>query len=932
LVFNNSVLKDERGSLKLFLVVLSFLFYSALFFLLFHVTDQRISALSLLPIIAVSLLYGIKKGIISSLILIPVNAFYLFIAGFPSVEVMIQNFPGVIGSVALAAALGYLHDLQEKSKQQLKIIEKEISERKKAEEKLFDIQRNFTSELQKNIINFDKTGSIEKGGINNIPQKVYQEIAENAADIIYTVNLDGYFTFGNRMGLNSTGFTLDELQKIKYTDLVIPEYKTKVKHFYFHQFLKRELNTYLEFPFRLKDGSVKWYGQNATLIFENEKISGFMVIARDITDRKIIEDELKESGEILRSITYTANDAIISTDSSNNIIQWNKSAERMYGYSEAEISGKSIKEIVPPRYRKNFEMTMRSEDKPNREDNAKTLERWGFRKDGSIFPTEVSIAEWKRNNKKFYTHIIRDITERKEAEFRFKQSERDYRQLFASAHEPILLIKPEGEIILEANERACKVYGYEHSEFVGMSLKQISKDVKRGEEKISETLREGYFINFETIQYNRQGKELYFEVNASVTEYKGEKVILLLNRDITERILAERKIEEYNNKLEKLVEERTKKLEETNVLLHKEIQKLTEADLKIQNQVEFFKTLINTIPIPVFVKNENNCYSDCNKAFEDFLGISKENIIDKEKINLIPSEEVTNINNNSVYETNIIDKEGKNHEVIIYQAVLLNRNNVSETLVGVILDITQQKKMQEEVKKALEAEKELNVLKSRFVSTASHEFRTPLTSIMASAELLLRYYHKWDDDKKLSTVTRIQNSAEYMNGLISNVLTLNKSESGRITFNPEKVEVVGLCSSIVEEIKMTAEPEHKFKFHSTHPKIEGNFDGVLIRQFIGNLLSNAVKYSPSNGVIQFSLIKNDRNVIFVVKDNGIGISEEDQQNLFQPFFRGTNISNIPGTGLGLSILKKAVELHKGKLEFWSKINVGSRFKITIPFS
>ncbi len=786
--------KKGLNPAKFVLVSLSFMSYSILFFLLIDYAGERVSALSLIPIVTVSLLYGIRSGVISALVLIAINSVYLHFSGEPYLLLLIENTPGELGSLVIAAALGYMHDLYYKSKKQFEIIEREINERKKAEVQLFELQNilqgNDNIELNLPQIYSDF----------NFKQKIYREIADNASDIIYTIDLKGYFTYVNKYGCRSAGFSQNELLKMKFTDLVVTDYKERATHFYLKQYLKKERNTYFEFPFKTRDGTVKWYGQNCALIIENGEISGFSLIGRDITERKRMEDEIRKSEEILHSITYLANDAIISIDSEFNIIQCNKAAERMYGFSEAEMLKQPLALIVPPEEREDLCKVINKRDPGEGMDFTRPFERNAYKKDGSIFRVEISIAQWINNNKKYYTHIIRDVTERKVAEQKIRKSEKEYRDLFNHAHEPILIIRPEGEIVLEANDRACKVYGYDYNEFIGLSLKDISKDPDKGDEKLAETMEKGYFINFETVQFNKDGKELYFDVNASIIEYQGEKVILSLNRDITERVLAERELDNYKNTLEQLVEDRTATLAEVN----------------------------------------------------------------------------------------------------------------------------------ERLQKALEAEKELSTLRARFISTASHEFRTPLTTIQASSELLLRYFSKWDDSKKISILKRVQNSAEYMNGLIENVLTLNRSESGRVTFNPKETEIVSLCSTIIEETTLLAKPEHKIEFDYPEYDIKGLYDALLIRQLLSNLLSNAVKYSPEGGVIKLKVGKVNENVFFEVADNGIGISEDDKQNLFEPFFRGSNISNIPGTGLGLSILKKAVDLHKGTLEFQSRLNYGTTFKVTLP--
>jgi PAS domain S-box-containing protein len=928
-MFNDNYLRLKNNSnvLKIILVLFAFLLYSYLFFLLFSQTDQRISALSLLPVIAASFFFGMRVGIITSLISILANTLYFHWLNLPALTIMIQNVPGALGSIGIAAALGYLHDIQEKFKNQLKISRQEIHERKKAEEKLFTIQMAFQPRLPNREM-------ISKLSLNNIGSlntfhKMYKEIAENAADIIYTVNLDGYFTYVNKIGLNSINISLEEFLKLKFSDLAAPGYKDIVKRFYLKQFLKKELNSYLEFPFKIREGSIRWFGQNGTLIFENEKITGFSFIARDITDRKKIENELKESEAVLRSITYMANDAIVSVDSDFNIIQWNRAAELMYGYSENEIIGKSIKEIMPPHKRNSFENIISMENPMNGIDPTNIMERLGYHKNGTSFPVEISIAEWEKNSAKFYTHIIRDITGRKEIEDKIKQSEKDYRLLFENAHEPILLIKPEDEKILEANEQACKIYGFDHSELVGTSLKNISKNVERGKEKIIETLEKEQFINFETIQYNKAGNEIYFEIYASTTEYKGEKVIISLNRDITSRVLAERKLEEYKNHLEELIEERTEKLKEANEKLSIEIQKLTDAESKILNQVEYFKTLVNTIPIPVFVKDRKNFYPICNKAFYDFFGTDNLESIGKNNLNFDSLSERKMLTDNT-FETTVVDKENKIHEVIIHHANLLGKENTNEGYVGIILDISQQKKMQIEITKAFEAEKELGELKSRFVSTASHEFRTPLTSILASCELLQRYNEKWTSEKKLDTLKRIEKSVLYMNEMVNDVLTLSRAETGKLGFNPVKTNLINISKNILEEVRLIASTTHEFITDFDDKCGEVFVDEKLIRNIIGNLLTNAVKYSPKGGKIYFKLSQNCTTLKITVADEGLGISEEDQKKLFQPFFRGSNIETIPGTGLGLSIMQRGITLHKGTFSFKSKLNEGTTFNINIP--
>ena len=169
-----------------------------------------------------------------------------------------------------------------------------------------------------------------------------------------------------------------------------------------------------------------------------------------------------------------------------------------------------------------------------------------------------------------------------------------------------------------------------------------------------------------------------------------------------------------------------------------------------------------------------------------------------------------------------------------------------------------------------------------------------------------------------------------MNEMINDVLTLNRAETGNLIFNPEEIEIVEIAKIILEEINSLAGSHHEFITDFSSDSIRVFVDEKLIRNILSNLLTNAVKYSPAGGKIYFSIHKTPKDLEIIIKDEGIGISDEDQKKLFEPFFRGSNIENISGTGLGLSITQRAVHLHKGNIKFNSKVNEGTVFRINIP--
>ena len=237
----------------------------------------------------------------------------------------------------------------------------------------------------------------------------------------------------------------------------------------------------------------------------------------------------------------------------------------------------------------------------------------------------------------------------------------------------------------------------------------------------------------------------------------------------------------------------------------------------------------------------------------------------------------------------------------------------------------------EELAIAIEREKELNTLKSRFISMASHEFKTPLTTILLSTNLLKRYGERMSGEKRREELHMIEKAVTHMNTLLENVLTISRQEAGKITFCPEVTNVPQVCQNLVERFQAMNEETHRIEFSASGDFDQTAVDPRLLEHILANLLSNAVKYSPAGGSVWFEFAGSDNELVFRVKDQGIGISEADQQHLFETFHRGENVGNIKGTGLGLSIVKQFVELHAGTISVASELGKGTTFTVVLPF-
>ena len=245
------------------------------------------------------------------------------------------------------------------------------------------------------------------------------------------------------------------------------------------------------------------------------------------------------------------------------------------------------------------------------------------------------------------------------------------------------------------------------------------------------------------------------------------------------------------------------------------------------------------------------------------------------------------------------------------------------------IEVKKRKEAETEVITALEKEKQVNELKTRFISTVSHEIRTPLTAIKSSAELLKRYAKNLDTEEKDEQLGRIVNSVDYLIVLLENVLMMSRTDSGKIIFSPQEVDLDELVKHTVDKIEAADEKKHLFNYIFNGKKKNIITDSKLLGITVANLVNNAVKYSPDKSKIQIIVSLNKFLTIEVI-DEGIGVPEEGKELLFEPFYRAGNAEKYKGSGLGLSIVKHSVELLNGTIAVESKIDEGSRFIVKIP--
>jgi len=347
-----------------------------------------------------------------------------------------------------------------------------------------------------------------------------------------------------------------------------------------------------------------------------------------------------------------------------------------------------------------------------------------------------------------------------------------------------------------------------------------------------------------------------------------------------------------------------------------------------------FRTLAETTNAIIFITQGNQfCY--VNPAAEAITGYRKEELLSHPDIReLIQEQGKVNLQDFSnqkeikhCQEIKILTQNGE--ECWLDCSVGVIEFSGKLAVLGTAIDITHRKQAEAEIQQALAQEKELSNLRERFIHVVSHEFRTPLNNIAIATSSLIRYSNQWTEAEKLGYLHSIKTDVEQLSQLLDEVLTLSRAEIGKFPLNPKPLDLEQFCTNLISEMQLS-DTQYSFSFTS-----RGNCDSVymdekLLRPILTNLLSNAMKYSKLGCHIDLEVCCRKQIATFQIKDEGIGIPITDQQHLFEPFLRGSNVGEIPGTGLGLAVVKKLVDLQGGHICVASEVGVGTIFRLTLP--
>ncbi len=646
-----------------------------------------------------------------------------------------------------------------------------------------------------------------------------------------------------------------------------------------------------------------------------------LLTCEDITERKQFLNELRLAHQQLRDIIEFLPDPTFVIDKDKRVIAWNRAIEEMTSVNKQDIIGKGDYAYGIPFYGKPRPILIDLITESNEEIEAsyQYLERKGNTIYGettaSCLPGRKKAVLWAKASPLLDNHgnivgaveSIRDITERKVSEEALEEANEKLNALIQASPLAILTFDPSGSI-QSWNTAAERIFNWKEEEVLGLQPPIIPDDRRHEFRALIEINLHGkMFTGVELSRKKKDGSLIDISLSsAPIRDSQGRiRGIVSVMDDITKRKAAERSLRE---------------------------------------SLHFLQRLIDTIPNPIFYKDINDKFQGCNLAFERFVNLSREEIIGKTVYDIYPVEQASRLAKNDadllskpgilVNETALNLNDGRKADVIFNTATYSNEDGTLAGLVGVIIDITERKQAEAELRHAKEAAEEAARVKAEFLANMSHEIRTPLNAVIGMAGLLL--------DAALSPehkdyVETIRSSGDALLAIINDILDFSKIEGGSMELERHPFDIRG-C--IEESLDLSAAIAAKKDLNLVYEIDDQTPEAVTgdltrLRQILVNLISNAVKFTEEGEILvsvsSRRLGGDYYEFHFAVKDSGIGISIDNMNRLFKSFSQidASTTRKYGGTGLGLAISKRLVEMMGGTIWAESDIGKGSIFHFTI---
>lgn len=619
----------------------------------------------------------------------------------------------------------------------------------------------------------------------------------------------------------------------------------------------------------------------------------------------------QQDQEIFNILLESVSEAVIIVDNHQKIMEINASAEHVFQYAKGTLVGKDLNMLIPSNYHEShsnyFEEFIK---KGKRRTMGEASDIFGLKRNGDIIPIEVELSPFNIYNRTYVMALIKDISEKKEIEKDLMLRTR----ALQSANNGIIItdaLKHDNPIIF-FNAAFQKLTGYSEAEILNHNCRFLQGKDRNQEplKRLRAAIKNGESCQATLRNYKKDGtmywNDLYvFPITndaGTVTNFIG------IQNDVTLR----KRTEDERHHLASIFDESLNEIYVFDIDSLKFINVNFGGQKNIGYSLEELKNMT-----PLDIKPNDN-----ETEFRNTIDVLLKRNVEKIEFDTVHQR-----------------KDGTTYPVEVH--LQLSNLGEKDVFVAIILDITERKnytdKLEKEVKErtqqlkiALDKEKELNELKTKFLSLVSHEFKTPLSGILTSSQLLSKYTLSDQQEKRDKHIKTITDKVHFLNNILNDFLSIEKLETGKVNYKFSNFKISKVLNEVVYNANMLLKEGQKIKYPDNIDDLSMLQDEKIMQLVLSNLLHNAIKYSPENTVIDLHIIQNDVFTVFTIKDEGIGIPKSDQKSIFERYFRAENVLNTQGTGIGLNIAKNHIENLGGNISFESKEKVGTTFMITIP--
>jgi len=770
-----------------------------------------------------------------------------------------------------------------------------------------------------------------------LSNEIYSILYENAPDVIFVYDQTGNFIDGNMETEKLTGYNKNELigKNFLNIDLLVPEDIPRAAENLKHS-LRGEKTGPTEYMINRKDG-VTAHIEVRTYPFIHESQNLVMGVARDITTQKKAENDLKKSEEKYRSFMEASRDGV-TVNIQGKIVYVNPRFLEMSGYTWQELSDMSILEVTAPEYIELVKNRTRRRQAGEYVPAQYELEL--LIKDGTRLHVEFNAALIEYEGKPASLTFIRDISRRKQIERNLEKTQYGYQTLIEQASDAIGVTSDTE--FLYANDALAHLLGYEQAnEVIGLSPQQfIHPDYRTQTATYTQARRRGEFApsRYQAKIINRNGKHIDIDIQVTLIEWQGTVASLGVSRDITQQKLFETRREGVYQLAAQLGQSNNiEEIADNTLNIIKQVLDYEYVSFQILEDEHLIpigtrgiapsdhRLHINDRSLVTKVAREKTTLNipDVRESSDYYPGTSTDTLSELD-VPLISGDIVHGVIN---VESRRMNTFGREDEVIL-ELLAQHVASAIERVKRVAETLAYERELFEG-KVRLEQEKELNQLKTRFMSTATHELRTPLSSILGYTEIIQAERAKLTE-QHFQYFDVIRRNVHRLTVLTNDLLDQQKLEEGKMAVNFEQVILKELIQDVMNEFRpILAEKHQTIQVNCIDASM--NIDRLRTMQVLVNLLSNASKFSPKGGQIYLNVSEGSHNVWFSVSDTGVGISPKDIPKLFTPFPDIMMESNVGSTGLGLAISKGIVDIHGG--EIWAESEgkgKGTTVTFTLP--